>query len=145
METARMNTCTLQVAIKVVCRIVIILFLVFIARVYLLPYLQMFWNVTFPHYDHEIVVLPFDIDCQVEGHGEKYIVKLPKGTMLYSPCKHDFSRMSLDESCVYKLYVRLTPSTIKKLVKDTDLDRRDEFNCLKDYDTIEERSVNVQQ
>ena len=99
----------------------------------------MFWNITFPCYDHEIVVLPFDVDCQIESDGNKYMMQLPKGTMLYSPCKHDFSRMSLDEASVYKIYVRLTPSTIKALVKDTDADRSEEFNRLRCNDTIEER------
>ena len=134
-----MITYTFKRSIRVVCRSVFIFFLVFFAWVYLIPYLQMFWNITFPCYDHEIVVLPFDVDCQIESDGNKYMMQLPKGTMLYSPCKHDFSRMSLDESCVYKLYVRLTPSTIKKLVKDTDADRSEEFNRLKCNDTIEER------
>ena len=138
-----MNISTFKIATRVVCRIIFIFLLIFLARVYLIPYLRMLGNMTFPHYDHEIVVLPFDLDCQIAGESNMYM-QLPKGTMLYSPCNHDFSKMSLDEACVYKIYVRLTPSTIKALVKDTDADRREEFNRLKNNDTIEERPANIQ-
>ena len=97
----------------------------------------MLWDMAFPHYDHEIVVLPFDIDCTI-GNNASNAVRLPKGTMLYSPCRHDFSRMSLDEECTYKIYVKLKPVTIKKLIKDTDNSRHEEFLLMKNGNKIEE-------
>ena len=132
-----MDSSTISTAIRIIARTAILALMALFAWVYVLPSLQMRWDMTFPHYDHEITVLPFDVECTfIEDGGES--LRLPKGTMLYSPCKHDFSRMSLDETCTYKIYVRLSPDTIKGLIKDNDETRHEEFMRIKRRGTIVE-------
>ena len=132
-----MNTRTIHSTIRIICRAIVLAVIVLFAFVYVLPCLRMLWDMTFPHYDHEIAVLPFDVDCKL-GDDDSCPIRLPKGTMIYSPCRHDYSRMSLDETCTYKIYVKLNPSSMKALIKDNDDQRRDEFLNMKKRGTIEE-------
>lgn len=58
-----MDTPTISTAIRIISRTAILALMVLFAWVYVLPYLQMRWDMTFPHYNHEITVLPFDVEC----------------------------------------------------------------------------------
>ena len=81
------------------------------------PYIFIGWDCLFPHYDHKVAILSSDIECQVSGEGaELKSITLPKGLMLYAPCRHDFDRMSLDENCTYKIYLKLDTKTVKSLL-----------------------------
>ena len=100
------------------------------------PLLQYWWCLAFPHNDHKIAVLPFDVECRV-AEGKEGSLILPKGLMLYAPCNHDFGRMSLDETGIYKVYVKFDAQTLKMLVKDSDKSKHDEFMKLKDMGTLE--------
>ena len=88
---------------------------------FVIPYLLMGWDVVFPHYDHKVAILPYNIECQVPTEGSEFQhIVLPKGLMIYAPCRHDFARMSLDEKGTYKIYLKLDAKTIKALFKDSD-------------------------
>lgn len=109
------------------------------------PCLQMGWDVVFSHYDHQVAVLPYDIECQVSTDSsmtQSLPIVLPKGFMLYAPCRHDFSRMSLDENAVYKIYLKLDAKTIKALYKDTDASYHEEIRGIRRHgELVEKRNV----
>lgn len=90
---------------------------------FVIPYIITGWDLLFPHYDHNIAILSSDIECEIHIEGsEPKSVALPKGLMVFAPCRHDFNRMAMDENCMYKIYVKFNPRTIKALIKDSDSD-----------------------
>lgn len=103
-----------------------------------IPYIIIGWDCISPHYDHKIAVLSTDIECQVSGEGSSsQAIKLPMGLMLYSPCRHDFARMSLDERCTYKIYLKLDMDTIKSLIKDSDDSFSEKIHGIMKYGELE--------
>ena len=104
-----------------------------------IPYIFMGWDSLSPHYDHKVAILSTDVECQVsvEGSGTQTVV-LPKGLMLYSPCRHDFARMSLDETDTYKIYLKLDKKTIKTLIKDSDESFGENIRGIRKYGELEE-------
>lgn len=104
------------------------------------PYIFIGWDCLFPHYDHKVAILSSDIESLVSGEGpELQSITLPKGLMLYAPCRHDFDRMSLDESCTYKVYLKLDANTIKSLLKDSDVSFGEKIRGVKRYGELEEK------
>ena len=101
-----------------------------------IPYIIMGWDCISPHYDHKVAVLSTDVECRVSGEGSQTIV-LPKGLMLYSPCRHDFGRMSLDETGTYKIYLKLDRDTIKSLIKDSDDSFGEKIREIRKYGELE--------
>ena len=98
------------------------------------------WDCLFPHYDHKVAILSSDVKCQVSGDGtELQSITLPKGLMLYAPCRHDFDRMSLDENCTYKIYLKLDTKTIKSLLKDSDVSFGEKIRGVRRYGELEEK------
>ncbi len=103
------------------------------------PFIQTAWGLLFPSYGHRVAVLPFDIECQCNAaDGSSKPIVLPKGLMIYSPCSHDYARMSLDENATYKIYLKLDAKTIKALYKDSDKEQRKVFLGAKRFGEIEE-------
>lgn len=88
---------------------------------FVIPYIILGWDLLFPHYNHNVAILSSDVECEipVEGSQTRSIV-LPKGLMIYAPCRHDFDRLAMDESCTYKVYLRLDPKTLKTIIRDSD-------------------------
>lgn len=88
---------------------------------FVIPYIILGWDLLFPHYNHNVAILSSDVECEipVEGSSPRSIV-LPKGLMIYAPCRHDFGRLAMDESCTYKVYLRLDPKTLKTIIRDSD-------------------------
>lgn len=123
-------------ALHMSLRIIVIILAACFLLVFVCPLLQSLWCLAFPHYDHEVAVLPFDVECRLPGADEGSLT-LPKGLMMYAPCKHDFDRMSLEETSIYKVYVKLDAQTLKMLVKDSDKSKNDEFLKLKRTGTLE--------
>ena len=104
------------------------------------PYIFIGWDCLFPHYDHKVAILSSDIECQVSGEGaELKSITLPKGLMLYAPCRHDFDRMSLDENCTYKIYLKLDTKTVKSLLKDSDVSFGEKIRGVRRYGELEEK------
>lgn len=103
------------------------------------PFIQMAWELLFPNYGHKVAVLPYDVECYCQAvEGSSQLLVLPKGLMIYSPCSHDYSRMSLDEKATYKIYLKLDAKTIKALFKDSDREHRKAFLNAKRFGEIEE-------
>ncbi len=135
-----MNDTAIRTGIRILFRAIALALLAFWLVALFLPYLRQMWNMAFWHYNHEIAILPVDVECELGGEGETgRTVTLPKGLMVYSPCRHDFSRMSLEETGTYKIYVKLTPRTINAMPKDTDEDKWGDFMRMKQYGVFEER------
>ena len=104
------------------------------------PYIFMGWECLFPHYDHNVAILSSDVECQVPIEGsESQSITLPKGLMIYSPCRHDFGRMSLDERCTYKIYLKLDAKTTRKLLKDSDASYGEKIHYVRRYGELEEK------
>ena len=104
------------------------------------PYIFIGWDCLLPHYDHKVAILSSDVKCQVSGDGtELQSITLPKGLMLYAPCRHDFDRMSLDENCTYKIYLKLDTKTIKSLLKDSDVSFGEKIRGVRRYGELEEK------
>ena len=98
------------------------------------------WDCLSHHYDHKVAILSSDVECQVSGEGSKpQTLTLPKGLMLYAPCRHDFGRMSLDENSTYKIYIKLDAKTVKKLFKDSDSNYGEEISGVRRYGELEEK------
>ena len=103
------------------------------------PYIQMAWALLFPSYGYKVAVLPFDIECRCDSAlGSSKPIVLPKGLMIYSPCSHDFSRMSLDENATCKIYLKLDAKTMSALYKDSDKEQRKLFLDAKRFGELEE-------
>ena len=66
------------------------------------------------------------------------MIVLPKGLMLYSPCRHDLDRMSLDDTNTYKIYLKLDMKTIKSLIKDSDDSFSEKTREIRKYGELEE-------
>ena len=106
---------------------------------FVVPLLLIGWELLFPCYDHKVAVLPCDVECQISSPGgvSKSIL-LPKGLVVYSPCRHDFSRMSPDETETYKIYLKLNAKTIKSLCKDSDKTQRERFVRMEKFGELTE-------
>lgn len=106
-----------------------------------IPFVQTAWGLLFPSYGYRVAVLPFDIECQCNSaDGSSKPIVLPKGLMIYSPCGHDYSRMSLDENATYKIYLKLDTKTINALYKDSNKEQGKIFLNTKRFGEIEENS-----
>ena len=106
---------------------------------FVVPFLQIGCELLFPCYDHKVAVLPCDIECKINSsEGGSKSILLPKGLMVYSPCRHDFSRMSLDEHETYKVYLKLNAKTIKSLYKDSDRAQRERFVRMEKFGELTE-------
>ena len=101
------------------------------------PLVHFGWKLLiFPHYDYSTAILPYDIECRMGCSGTNSIV-LPKGLLVYPICRHDYARMSLDETAVFKVYLRLDAKTIRALHKDTDPD--EPLLSISPYGDLEEK------
>ena len=107
---------------------------------FVIPYIVLGWDLLFPHYNHNVAILSSDIECEipVEVSSPRSIV-LPKGLMIYAPCRHDFDRMSMDESCTYKVYLKLDPRTIKAIFKDSAPAFTEKMQGTKRFGELEEK------
>lgn len=107
---------------------------------FVIPWIVFGWECLSPHYDHKIAILSSDVECQVPVEGpELGTIRLPKGLMIYAPCKHDFDRMSLDETCTYKIYLKLDENTLKTLFKDSDASFGEKARDIRKYGELEEK------
>ena len=90
---------------------------------FVIPHIILGWDLLSPHYNHNVAILSSDVECEIQTEGsESKSVVLPKGLMIFAPCRHDFARMAMDENGIYKIYVKLTPQTINAILKDSDSD-----------------------
>ena len=102
------------------------------------PYVLIGWECLLPHYDHKVAILSSDVEFQIPGEGSKlHPITLPKGLMIYAPCRHDFARMSLDETCTYKIYLKLDAKTRNTLLKDSDATYGEQIRGIRRYGELE--------
>ena len=124
---------------RYILRIAILAAILYLVLWVAVPLIQLAWGLLFPSYGHKVAVLPYDIECLCEdSDGSSKPIVLPRGLMIYAPCSHDYSRMPLDETATYKIYLKLDAKTIKALYTDSDATRRNEFLGAKRFGEIEE-------
>ena len=132
-----MNDTAIRTGIRILIRAIALGLIAYLLVAFFLPYLLLMWDMTFRHYNHEMAILPVDVECELGDETGRTVI-LPKGLMVYSPCRHDFSRMSLEETGMYKIYVKLTPRTINAMPKDTGEDKCVDFIRMEKYGGLEE-------
>ena len=107
---------------------------------FVIPYIILGWDLLFPHYNHNVAILSSDVECEISvGDSSPRSILLPKGLMIYAPCRHDFDRMAMDERCMYKIYLKLDSRTIKTIFKDSDPDFVERTRDIKWLGELEEK------